>query len=93
MKSWVSENWGNHFLNPSTPGSTGKILLGNIHRAQQTSSVKQLLHKNKKFLINIPGGATSSVQPLAAVISKPFKNYVRELFEKHIDENLEAYVK
>ena len=26
------------------------------------------------------------------VINKAFKNYVRELFEKHIDENLEAYV-
>ena len=25
-------------------------------------------------------------------IEKPFKNYVRELFEKHINENLEAYV-
>ena len=27
------------------------------------------------------------------VINKPFKSYVRELFEKHLDENLEAYVK
>ena len=26
------------------------------------------------------------------VINKPFKNYVRELFEKIIDENLEVYV-
>ena len=26
------------------------------------------------------------------VINKPFKNYVRELFEKQLDENLEAYV-
>lgn len=27
------------------------------------------------------------------VINKPFKNYVRELFEKLLDENREAYVK
>ena len=43
-------------------------------------------------MINIPEGATRGVQPLGVVISKPIKNYVRELFEKHIDENLEAYV-
>ena len=43
-------------------------------------------------MIHIPGGATSRVQPLDVVINKPYKNYVRELFEKHIDENLEAYV-
>ena len=46
-KSWVSEDWGNRFLNPATPGSTGKILFPDIHRAQQTSSVKHPLHKDK----------------------------------------------
>lgn len=40
----------------------------------------QLLHKNETVLINISGGAKSRVQPL------------RELFEKHTDEKLEAYV-
>ena len=29
---------------------------------------------------------------LDVVINKPFKNYIREEFEKHIDENLELYV-
>ena len=63
-----------------------------IIQSSATSSVTQLLHKNKTFLINIPRGATSKIKPLAVVIRKPFKNYVRELFGKHIDENLEAYV-
>ena len=45
-----------------------------------------------RVLIRIPGDATSRVKPLDVVINKPFKNYVREVFEKHIDENLEAYV-
>ena len=92
MKSWVSEDWGNHFLNPDRPGSTGKTLFADIHRAQKTSSVKQLLHKNQTVLINMPGGATSRVQPFDVVINKPFKNYVWELFENHIDKNLEDYV-
>ena len=43
-------------------------------------------------MINISGGARSRVQPLDVVINKPFKNYVRELFKKHIDESLEACV-
>ena len=59
-------------------------LLIYIHRAQQTNSVKQLLHKNKTVLINIPGAATS--------IYSTNTLHVRELFEKHIDENLEAFV-
>ena len=63
-----------------------------IHWAQQTSTVKQLLYKNKTVLINISGGATSWVQPLDVVINKPFKKYVWELFEKHIDKKIEAYV-
>lgn len=39
-------------------------------------------------MINIPGGAISRVQPFDVVINKPLKPYVRELFEKHVDENL-----
>ena len=76
MKLWVSEDWGNHFLNPATPGSTGKILFIDMHGDQQTSSVKELLYKNKTVLINIHGGATSKVKSLNAVINKQFKNCV-----------------
>ena len=43
MKSLVSEDWVNNFLNPATPGST---LFADIDRDQQTSSVK-----NKTVLI------------------------------------------
>ena len=75
MKSWVSEDSSNHFLNPKTPGSTGKFLFADIHRAQQTS-VKKLLHKNETVSIDIPGGATSRVQLLDVFLNKPFKNYV-----------------
>ena len=76
MKLWVSEDWGNHFLNPATPGSTGKILFIDMHGDQQTSSVKELLYKNKTVLINIHGGATSKVKSLDAVINKQFKNCI-----------------
>ena len=42
--------------------------------------------------INVPVGTTSKVQSLDVSINKPFRNYVRELFEQHLDGNLELYV-
>ena len=41
-------------------------------------------------MINVPGGTTSRVHPLDVVVKKPLKNYVRELFEKHIEDYLEG---
>ena len=46
----------------------------------------------QKNMINVPGGTTSSVKPLHVSINKPFRNYVREPFEQHLDANLELYV-
>ena len=31
MKKWISEQWGNIFINPPTTGSTGKILVADVH--------------------------------------------------------------
>ena len=44
MKKWVSEDWNSMFLNPPTPGSSGKILFADVHTAQQTDGVKTLLN-------------------------------------------------
>ena len=92
MKNWVEEDRNNIFHNPATPGSSSKILYRDVHRAQQTPDVKQWLHKCKTTLINAPGGITSRVQLLDVSINKPFKNYVRELLEQHLDANLELHV-
>lgn len=89
MKEWTSDEWGNLFSNPPTAGSSGKILIADV---QQTDAVKHLLHKKKTVLVNVPPGCTSRVQPLDVSVNKPFKNYVREEFEKHLDDNLERYV-
>ena len=46
-------------------------------------------------MINILGGATSRVQPLDLIITKPFKNYAIKSYEnysKNFDKNLEVYV-
>ena len=31
MKKWISEQWGNIFINPPTTGSIGKILVADVH--------------------------------------------------------------
>ena len=41
----MSEQWGNIFTNPPTADSTGKILVADVHRAQQTDGVKAMLKK------------------------------------------------
>ncbi len=92
MKQWVCDEWGNMFTNPVTSGSSGKILVTDIHTAQQTDEVKRRLVAKKTVLVNVPPGCTSRVQPLDVSVNNPFKSYVREQFEKHLDENLEHYV-
>ena len=62
-----------------------------MHRAQQTDGVKALLKKKNTELVNVPLGCTSRVQPLDVSFNKPFKDVVRQQFEKHLEENLQWY--
>lgn len=64
MKVWVEHEWGNVFTNPPRSGSSSKILVADVHRAQQTNEVKKLLQKKKTLPINVPPGCTSRVRPL-----------------------------
>ena len=73
MKVWVEREWGNMFTNPPRANSSGKILVADVHRAQQTDEVKQLLQRKKTLLINVPPGCTSRVQPLDVSVNKPLK--------------------
>ena len=91
MKEWTANEWANYFTKPPTPGSSGKILVAEVHRAQQTANVKKFLQNKSTFLINVPLACTSRVQPLDVSINKPFKHAIREQFEKHLSENLNLY--
>ena len=88
MLDWISHQWNDCFFNPPANDSSWKILIGDVHGAQQTDKVKCILKKKKTDLINVPPGHTSQVQPLDVVFNKPFKDIIRRLFEQHIDENL-----
>ena len=91
MKKWISEQWGNIFINPPTTCLTGKILVADVHRAQQTDGVKALLKKKNIELVNVLPGCSSRVQPLDISFNEPFKDVVRQQFEKHLEENLHRY--
>ena len=53
MKEWISTEWANPFKNPFGQNSDGKILISDVHRGQQTDSVKELLKKQKTSLVNV----------------------------------------
>lgn len=40
MKDWTEHEWGNMFKNPLRLGSSRKICIPDVHRAQQTDAVK-----------------------------------------------------
>ena len=92
MKEWIFTEWAHPFKIPIGQNSDGKILIADVHRAQQTNSVKELLRKHKTSLVNVPSGCTSRVQVVDVFINKPFKDEVRSLFEDHLDKNLGQYV-
>ena len=52
-----------------------------MHRAQQ-ADVKALLKKKNTKVVNVPPGCTSRIQPLDVSFIKPFKDAVRQQFEK-----------
>ena len=92
IKEWTRDVWGSITTNPTMYESTGKILVTDAHRAQQTDRVKRLLQSKKIKLVNVSPGCTCRVQPPDIVINQSFKNAVKEQFARHLNENLDDYV-
>ena len=88
MIEWISEQCEMFWLIWKTPVSTGKILFAHIHRAWETQSVKLMLQKKETILINVSSSITSWIQPLDVYRKIPFKCYIREQFEKQVQENM-----
>ena len=42
-------------------------------------------------MFNVPPGCTSQVQPRDVSFNNPFKDAVKQQFEKHLEENLQQY--
>ena len=67
-------------------------MIADVHRAQQTDSVKELLKKYKTSLVHVPPACTSRVQVVDVLINKPFKDEVRSLLEDHVGKIFDQYV-
>ena len=90
MKFWVTSMWKRPFRKDER---RKKILVADMHRAQTTEDVKQLLEKDCQTEIAlVPPGVTWLIQPLDASINAEFKAYVEELQNKHMLDNLRLYV-
>jgi hypothetical protein len=86
MVRWIKTVW-----KPFTETREGRItyLLLDECRTHMTSVVKSMLDDCRTEVDFIPGGYTSKLQPMDVGINKPFKNYVRNEFDKWMIENLE----
>ena len=88
MKEWIFTKW----KYPIGQNSDRKILIADVHRAQQTDCVKEILRKHKTSLVNVPTGCTSRVKVANVLISKSLKDEVPSLFEDHMNINIDQYV-
>ena len=82
MEQWVKTSW--------KPFVDDEILLVlDMHKAQKTDRVKNLLKECGTTPIFVPAGCTSIVQPLDVSINAPFK---RKVESQHMQDNLDGYL-
>jgi len=93
MRVWVASEWANVFTNPHRASSTAKILVADVHAAQQTNTaVKTALHNYNTELVNVTPGCTSRIQPLDVSINKPnFTEAIKRQHEAHMSVNLQLH--
>lgn len=86
MDMWVRQLW--------KPACSGNMLLIlDVHKAQKTDAILDLLDRSNTTPVYIPPGTTSLIQPLDVTFNKPFKSEVEKLANEHMQQNLEAYVR
>jgi hypothetical protein len=85
-KGWMDENLTKVWINEvwmKRPGALLKpksLLVWDMFRAHCCDSVKEKLKECNTRQAVIPGGCTSILQPLDVSINKPFKTYIRKLW-------------
>jgi len=67
------------------------MLVLDVHKAQKTQAVKDVMHRMHTLSVMVPAGCTSLVQPLGVCLNKPFKDRIRALADQHyVDHILEC---
>lgn len=100
--AWADEeimlNYLNNEWKTSVDLDPGSFIVGNkkpqlrildVHKAQKTEKFKSLTRELNTFLVMVPGGCTSLVQPLDIMLNKPFKNRVEAIALDHYIANLD----
>ena len=85
MERWVRTSW-----KPYVSGDT--LLVLDLHRAQKTDGVKELLKECSTTPVFVPAGCTSIIQPLDVSFNAPFKKKVENAAQQHMEENLDEYL-
>jgi len=96
MLRWLQNQWqlaidfdgysGQHTLRNTIP----RMLVLDVHKAQKTPAVKDLMHRFNTLPVMVPAGCTSLVQPLDVCINKLLKDRIRALADQHyVDHILE----
>ena len=68
------------------------LLITDIHQAQTTNAIKDLLRECNTDLVLVPAGCTSLVQPIDVVFNKPFKSSIEKLAMQHMHDHLNDYL-
>ena len=91
MKQWIVEVWNKRENYNSDPDRS--LLIFDSARCHITDEVKQFCQQHSKIAI-IPGGLTKILQPLDVGINKPFKDNLKDGWEKWMrDEAKATYTK
>lgn len=91
MKEWIVEVWNKRENYNSDPDRS--LLIFDSARCHVTDEVKQFCQQHSKIAV-IPGGLTKILQPLDVGINKPFKDNLKDGWEKWMrDEAKATYTK
>ena len=83
MLRWMSCIWGNMKLNKDEM----KMLILDKCTSHIKPSVIKAAKEDHNFIDFIPAGCTSLVQPLDLMINKPFKDGIRAMYERWMQED------
>jgi hypothetical protein len=97
QKGWMTSKLLNDLIRrvwKKKPHASTRFLLSlNSFRGHLTQNTKTVLQACNTDLVVIPGGMTSILQALDAVVNKPFKDYLREQYEDWIINNQHEYTR
>ncbi len=86
----IMEYWVKHVWKPKVDEES--LLILDVHSAQKTDEIKELLRKCDTTPVFVPAGCTGIVQPLDVSYNAPFKKKVESAAMEHLQNNLEAYL-